>query len=227
MYKTISYWTAPQPQDLEAFEEYYQQVHGPMAARVPGVQKLELCRASEGFADEPSPFYRVAEMYFHHRAAMERATETVEWAELGENAGLLIQRFQVTLKSGHGSVVKASLTPGGPRPTVTEKVQAIVDPRSTASVDHEVRHHAAQRLPRSTVRMLTALYDSLVQLLCRLPARLDRLVATSIGPPLAHRVPAMVMFPRADDGCQVGGYGVRDGRDISARWLLTCRGRQA
>jgi hypothetical protein len=43
--------------------------------------------------------------------------------------------------------------------------------------------------------------------ICHLPARLDHLVATSIGPPLAHRVPAMVMFPRADDGCQVGGYG--------------------
>ena len=64
MYKTISYWTAPQPQDVAAFEEFYQQVHGPMAARVPGVQKLELSRTSDGFAGEPSPFYRVAEMYF-------------------------------------------------------------------------------------------------------------------------------------------------------------------
>jgi len=60
MYKTISYWTAPQPQDVAAFEEFYQQVHGPMAARVPGVQKLELSRTSDGFAGEPSPFYRVA-----------------------------------------------------------------------------------------------------------------------------------------------------------------------
>jgi hypothetical protein len=51
--KTISYWTAPQPQDAEAFEEFYQQVHGPMAARVPGVQKLELSRASDGFARQP------------------------------------------------------------------------------------------------------------------------------------------------------------------------------
>lgn len=73
MYKTISYWTAA-TQDIEAFEEYYQQVHGPVAARVPGVQKLELSRASDGFAGEPSPFYRVAEMYFDDREAMERAT---------------------------------------------------------------------------------------------------------------------------------------------------------
>jgi len=69
MYKTISNWTAPQPQDVAAFEEFYQQVHGPMAARVPGVQKLELSRTSDGFAGEPSPFYRVAEMYFHDRSA--------------------------------------------------------------------------------------------------------------------------------------------------------------
>ncbi len=128
MYKTISYWTAPQPDDMEAFEEYYQQVHGPMAARVPGVQKLELCRASDGFGGEPSPFYRVAEMYFHDRAAMERATETAEWTELGENAGLLIQRFRVALKTGHGTLVEAPLAPGGPRPAVTDNLQALVEP---------------------------------------------------------------------------------------------------
>ena len=89
MYKTISYWSAPQPQDTEAFEVYYQQVHGRMAARVPGVQKLELSLASDGFAEEPSPFYRVAEMYFDGRESMERATQTPEWADLGENAGPL------------------------------------------------------------------------------------------------------------------------------------------
>jgi uncharacterized protein (TIGR02118 family) len=67
MYKTTSCWTAPQPQDVEAFEEFYQQVHGPMAARVPGVQKLELSRTSDGFAGEPSPSYRVAEMFAQRR----------------------------------------------------------------------------------------------------------------------------------------------------------------
>jgi uncharacterized protein (TIGR02118 family) len=111
MYKTISYWTAPQPQDAEAFEEFYQQVHGPMAARVPGVQKLELSRTRDGFAGEPSPFYRVAEMYFRDRAAMDRATMTPEWAELGENAGLLIQRFKAVSRRFHGCYT--------PRPSLT------------------------------------------------------------------------------------------------------------
>jgi uncharacterized protein (TIGR02118 family) len=127
MYKTISYWTAPQPQDAEAFEEFYQQVHGPMAARVPGVQKLELSRTSDGFAGEPSPFYRVAEMYFHDRAAMDRATMTPEWAELGENAGLLIERFQVTLRTGHGAVVEAPLAPSGPKPEITDELRSLVE----------------------------------------------------------------------------------------------------
>jgi len=126
MYKTISYWTAPQPQDIEAFEEYYQQVHGRMAARVPGVQKLELSRACDGFAGEPSSFYRVAEMYFDDREAMERATQTPERADLGENAGLLIERFDVALKTGHGPVVEAQLTPNGPRPTVSDDLQALL-----------------------------------------------------------------------------------------------------
>jgi uncharacterized protein (TIGR02118 family) len=127
MYKTISYWTAPQPQDAEAFEEFYQQVHRPMAARVPGAQKLELSRASDGFAGQPSPFYRVAEMYFHDRAAMDRATMTPEWAELGENAGLIIERFRVTLRTGHGTVVEAALAPNGPKPEITDELQALVE----------------------------------------------------------------------------------------------------
>ena len=126
MYKTISYWTAPRPQDVEAFEEYYQQVHGRMAARVPSVLKLELSLASDGLAGEPSPFYRVAEMYFEDREAMERATQTPEWADLGENAGVLIERFDVALKTGHGPVVDAQLTPNGPRPTISEDLQALL-----------------------------------------------------------------------------------------------------
>ncbi len=127
MYKTISYWTAPQPQDVEAFEEFYHQVHGPMAARVPGVQKLELSRTCDGFAGEPSPFYRVAEMWFHDRPAMDRATLSPEWAELAANAGLLIERFRVTLRTGHGTVVEAALAPNGPKPEITNELQALVE----------------------------------------------------------------------------------------------------
>ena len=88
MYKTISDWTAPQPQDVAAFEEFTSRCTGRWRP-VPGVQKLELSRTSDGFAGEPSPFYRVAEMYFHDREAMDIATTTPEWAELGENAGSL------------------------------------------------------------------------------------------------------------------------------------------
>ena len=97
-----------------------------MAARVPGVQKLELSRTSDGFAGGPSPFYRIAEMYFHDREAMDIATTTPEWAELGENAGMLIERFQVALRTGHGAVVEAPLAPGGPKPEITDKLRSLV-----------------------------------------------------------------------------------------------------
>ena len=45
---------------------------------------------------------------------------TPEWAELVEDAGLLIERFQVALRTGHGAVVEAPLAPGGPKPEITE-----------------------------------------------------------------------------------------------------------
>jgi len=35
MYKSVSYWSAPRPDDAAAFEEYYEQVHGLMAPASP------------------------------------------------------------------------------------------------------------------------------------------------------------------------------------------------
>ena len=52
---------------------------------------------------------------------------TPEWAELGENAGLLIERFEVALKTGHGPVVEAPLSPSGPKPEITDELQSLVE----------------------------------------------------------------------------------------------------
>ncbi len=94
-----------------------------MAARVPGLLKFELFRTA-GTGDALPPFYRVAELYFEDQAAMEAATTTREWTEMFEDAGFLIKRFGITLQSGAGVPVEGQLTPGGPRPALTEQLRA-------------------------------------------------------------------------------------------------------
>jgi hypothetical protein len=58
---------------------------------------------------------------------MDRATVSPEWAELVQDAGLLIERFQVTLRAGHGAVVEYPLAPSGPKPEITDKLQSLVE----------------------------------------------------------------------------------------------------
>jgi len=78
MYKLYAVWTHPKPEDLEAFEQHYEAVHAPLAAAIPGLQKLALTRTSDTLGDGTSPFHRVAELWFVDRAACEAAAETPE-----------------------------------------------------------------------------------------------------------------------------------------------------
>jgi uncharacterized protein (TIGR02118 family) len=117
VYRTVSTWSAPRPEDVDEFERYYRDVHVPFATRVPGALKLVLTRTSDGFETTPSAFYRVAEMWFEDKAAFERAIQTKEWNEMRKDGGYVHERFGVSLASGLGEFVDAPLNPGAPRPT--------------------------------------------------------------------------------------------------------------
>jgi uncharacterized protein (TIGR02118 family) len=116
MYKSVSCWSAPRPVDVAAFEEYYEQVHSLMAARVPGVAKFEATLTGDGMGGFPPAFYRVAEMYFTDKAAMNAAVQTSEWAELIDDAGYIAKRFGVTLETAVGDCTEVALNSGAPRP---------------------------------------------------------------------------------------------------------------
>jgi uncharacterized protein (TIGR02118 family) len=115
IYKAVSTWSAPKPEDQEEFEEYYARTHVPFAARVPGVLKLALTRTSDGM-ESPTAFYRVAEMWFNTKEDFEKATKTLEWSDMRKDAGYVHARFGVSLSTGLGYMDDAALDPGGPRP---------------------------------------------------------------------------------------------------------------
>ena len=102
MYKIIALWSAPKPSEVEAFEQYYREVHVPKATVVPGLRKIALTRIEAGLEGGAAPFYRVAELYFDSPEALKESEHSPPWAVMREDAGKMIERFGVTLTVGLG-----------------------------------------------------------------------------------------------------------------------------
>jgi uncharacterized protein (TIGR02118 family) len=57
------------PDDVSAFETHYKEIHTPLAKKMPGLKKLEVCRFTGSPGGEPK-FYMMAELYFDTKEAM-------------------------------------------------------------------------------------------------------------------------------------------------------------
>jgi uncharacterized protein (TIGR02118 family) len=97
MYKLFAYWSAPKPEDVEAFEEYYAGTHVPRAAAVPELERIVTTRTTDGFEGADPLHYRIAEMVFADREAMARSAGSPQWAVMRDCSGDIIERFGVTL----------------------------------------------------------------------------------------------------------------------------------
>ena len=60
-----------QPDDAEAFDEHYLGTHMPMVHKVPGLQRAESGRLVTALDGGEHTYYRVAELYFADRQAMD------------------------------------------------------------------------------------------------------------------------------------------------------------
>ena len=102
MYKLIAIWSAPRPEDEEAFEQHYRDVPLAGAAKTPNMRRLGAGRTSDGLEGGQSAFYRVAELHFDSKADLEAAEHSAEWGGMRADAGGMIERFGVTLTVGMG-----------------------------------------------------------------------------------------------------------------------------
>jgi uncharacterized protein (TIGR02118 family) len=100
MYTLYALWATPP--DEEAFEAYYAETHAPLAANLPGLRELNLVKTSDGLGDAPSLHYRIAELVFDDKAALERCQESPEWDALVADAGIMVERFEVALGNAAG-----------------------------------------------------------------------------------------------------------------------------
>ena len=102
MFKLVALWSAPRPEDVDAFEAAYHASHAPRARALPNLTALETIRINEGLEGSPPAWHRVAVMIWPDRAAFERDTDTPEWRALREDGGGMVARFGVTLTASMG-----------------------------------------------------------------------------------------------------------------------------
>ena len=102
MYTLIATCAAPPPEDEQAFEQHYRDVHLAVAAKTPNMRRLVAVRTSDGLEGGASAFYRVAELHFDSKADLEAAEHSAEWGGMRADAGGMIERFGVTLTVGMG-----------------------------------------------------------------------------------------------------------------------------
>lgn len=112
MYKLYAVWT--HPDDVEEFERYYEAAHAPIAAAIPGLRKLVLVRTADALGEEPSPFHRIAELWFDDEEAMLAGAASPEGQAAVADAAQMQERFGCKLMSPAGPSVEQPLGPYTP-----------------------------------------------------------------------------------------------------------------
>jgi uncharacterized protein (TIGR02118 family) len=84
MIKVIYCFRRRPDMDDAAFNEYWQHVHGPIGAQIPGLRRLVQSRALRIPGDSRAPdFDGVVELWFDDEAALLRARSSPEWMRSG------------------------------------------------------------------------------------------------------------------------------------------------
>ena len=77
MYTLYAIWSRPADTDLDAFEAHYTGIHAPLASEVPNMRRFLTTLTTDGLAGGAPAFYRVAEMSFDSKEALETAEEPI------------------------------------------------------------------------------------------------------------------------------------------------------
>ena len=83
MYKLIALYA--QPDDVDAFQKHYTEVHTPLALAVPGLQELVVNKVvASPMGGEPQ-YFQIAEMRFADKAAFDKAMASAENRAAGKD----------------------------------------------------------------------------------------------------------------------------------------------
>ncbi|MFC3039508.1 EthD family reductase [Virgibacillus xinjiangensis] len=68
------------PENEQAFDEHYQNVHTPITKKIPGLRKMEVTRIV-GAPTGESDYYLLCEMYYDDHSSLKQAMKTEESKE--------------------------------------------------------------------------------------------------------------------------------------------------
>ncbi|WP_232698865.1 EthD family reductase [Brevibacillus daliensis] len=82
MYKLVAVYK--KPEDVEAFDRHYFEVHAPLAEKMPGLIKMEVSKVV-GAPGGESNLHLIAEMYFDSKEAVLEALSSAEGRAAGKD----------------------------------------------------------------------------------------------------------------------------------------------
>ena len=82
MVKLVAIYTTPD--DVQAFENHYREIHTPLVRKMPGLKKLEVAHYFGAPQGDPR-YYMMAEMYFDDKDALFAALKSSEGTEAGKD----------------------------------------------------------------------------------------------------------------------------------------------
>ncbi|WP_347309976.1 EthD family reductase [Defluviimonas sp. SAOS-178_SWC] len=68
----------PEPDDRDAFDAHYRDVHTPMVMKIPGLRRLVVNKLTDITSDQPGDWYMSAELHYASSEAMQASLETPE-----------------------------------------------------------------------------------------------------------------------------------------------------
>jgi len=81
MYKLLALYD--HPEDVEAFEQYYRDVHTPLVQNVPELQRLVVNRVKGDPMGGSPRYHMIAEMHFADAESFKRASQSQEFQATG------------------------------------------------------------------------------------------------------------------------------------------------
>lgn len=85
------------PAQVEEFEEHYLGVHVPLAQSMPGVARVETSKVMAAADGSPSPYHRIADLYWADGEAMQASLGSEEGRATGQDAMELAARTGSTV----------------------------------------------------------------------------------------------------------------------------------
>ncbi len=86
------------PQDVQAFEQHYQEVHLPLANKLPGLQRFTISRNVVPTNDS-EPYYLIAELDWTDIPALQEAFQSAEGQAVGQDIAQHLAKLSPDMRS--------------------------------------------------------------------------------------------------------------------------------